>query len=405
MAVRTELRRAHFLQLKLKSESIGYMAGVRTRGFCLTIWPKHRGDLTEDQVLNRFDKIGAQYAIGQKETGTRASKQGEGEHIQGYIYFKNARTLNGVKATLKKAGFRASIYCQSADATNKQASDYCKKEDTRREKYVEYGELPMDNGVKRGLTEATAAIKERGLKYAALEYPEEFIKYSTGMLRYAHIIQGENIDEEREVTVYYHWGDSGAGKSVYCRKFDPENYYRTQDMKEKIWFGDYQGQRTLIIDEFEGHCLASYMKVILEGGPIEVQTKGGFVWGQWTTVLITSNFDPATIYTSRENPWSRHPTQPIGPFQRRFETGGIYEWTGDYKKGTSKVDKILPIRIEQVDELNRIIEQEIAVGTVDGDEPEEEYEPMRDIGPPVSPMTPGTYIDLETMVNDLFDQE
>jgi len=381
------------------------MAGTRTRGFCLTIWPKHRGDLTEDQILTRLGKLGAQYAVGQKETGTKASKQGAGEHIQAYIYFKNARTLQGVKTTLKnQGGFRASIYTQSVDATNKQASDYCKKEDTRRAPFVEYGELPMDNGKKRGLAEAATAIKERGLKYAAMEYPEEYIKYSTGMMRYAHMLTGQNVDEEREVTVYYHWGDSGAGKSVYCRHFDPGNYYRTKDMKDKIWFGDYHGQRTLIIDEFEGHCLASYMKLILEGGPIEVETKGGMVWGQWTTVLITSNFDPATQYTARDNPWSRHETQPIGPFQRRFETGGIFKWTGDYKKGTSQVDNILPVLQPEVDELNRIIEEEIAIGTVQGDEPqtEEEYEPMPDIGPPVSPMTPGTYIDENAIIDELF---
>ncbi len=382
------------------------MAGRRTRGFCLTIWPGHRGDLSEDQVLTRFGRLGAQYAIGQKETGKEGGDQ-EGEHIQGYFYFKNAKSISAVKAIMAKLDFKASIQAQSPNSTNAQASDYCKKEDTRREKYIEYGELPMDNGKKRGLAEAVGALKEQGLKRVALEYPEEYVKYSTGFMRLAHILEGEGLDEERDVVVYYHWGDSGAGKTVFARKWDTGNYYRTTDMKEKIWFGDYHGERTLIIDEFEGHCLPSYMKVLLEGGKMEVQTKGGFAWSKWNTVIITSNFDPATLYTSRENPWSMHPTQPVGPFQRRFETGGIYKWTGDYKKGTSQVDKVLPIRAAEVEQLNALIEEEVAVGTVQGDEPEteDEYEPMPDIGPPVSPMTPSTFFNADDIVAALFADE
>ncbi len=148
---------------------------------------------------------------------------------------------------------------------------------------------------------------------------------------------------------------------------------------------------------------------------MEVQTKGGFVWLTCTTVILTSNFDPATLYTARDNPWSVHESQPIGPFQRRFSTGGIIKGTGDYKKGTAQWSEPLPIR-DTYAEIHAAAAAEVrdmeAAPDSDVEEtPPEDYDaPMTDLGgnpglelgAPVEPMTPSTYIDVEQLLNDIF---
>ncbi len=222
----------------------------------------------------------------------------------------------------------------------------------------------MDQGSKRTLMDAIAIAKDYGFKRAMLDLPDITIRYAKGLRDYSHIAAGERIPQYRTVVVYYVWGDSGCGKSYWANVlFDtPENTYACVDMPEKIWMGNYAGERTLVIEEFKSQCNDSVFKKMLEGYKMEFQTKGGFVWSEWDTVILTSNTDPRLAYDPQINWWSVLPTPP-GPFQRRFATGGIHKGTGNYEMGTASFDVPLPIR-------------------EDGEPP---YEPMPDIEPRVAP--------------------
>ncbi len=313
------------------------MAG-RKKDWCWTIHSGHFGDKTEMQVLNELQQVDCAYIVFQQETGGELGR----DHIQGYVMFKSLKSLAAAKAMMPcDAHMEPRRSPKISDAV-----DYCKKDDTRRPGCTpfEVGIQPMDQGKKRTLMDAIDVAKTKGFKRAMLDLPEVTIRYAKGLREYAHIAAGERIPQQRPVKVYYVWGDSGCGKSWWANTlFDtPDNTYTTTDMPDKIWMGNYSGERTLVIEEFESLCNHSILKCMLEGYKMEFQTKGGFVWSEWDTVILTSNVDPRVAYDANINWWSVLPTPP-GPFQRRFSTGGIIHGTGNFEMGTAQFDTPLPI--------------------------------------------------------------
>jgi len=343
----------------------------RKRDWCFTIHAGHLGDKTEAEVETILKQLvpdgNAEYVVYQLEKGEGTER----DHIQGYVCFKNAKAMNAVKKFL---GGDAHLEPRRAPKIS-DAVAYCKKDDTRRPgtMWFEAGVQPMDNGVKRTLTEACELTKTKGVKRVALEMPEQYVRYHKGLSALEHVHLGESLPQQRPVKVFYLWGDSGCGKSHWAENYS-KDLYSTGDMEGKIWFGDYTGQKTLVIEEFEGLCAPSIMKRMLDGYKMEVQTKGGFVWCQWDTVIVTSNYPPESHYDQTKNWFSVPPTAP-GPFQRRFETGGIYHGTGSYDMDPASVkfDPPLPEHVEEVVEAEGDVEERDELRTMfpqDYEEPE-----------------------------------
>jgi len=145
---------------------------IRQRDFCLTI---HDTDWYENYMKNQLltdltdDKV--RYFVMGREICPTTNKK----HIQGYIYYTNARTFSAVKKDFPTAHIEA----RSEKATLQQASDYCKKE----KDYDEYGSLPED---KRGKVNEWKEILidiQAGMDIIELtaKYPEASIRYSTGI--------------------------------------------------------------------------------------------------------------------------------------------------------------------------------------------------------------------------------
>ncbi len=322
------------------------MAGPRKRDWCWTVHAGHFGEHeSEAAVIEGLKQTDCVYMVFQQERGSAREGGIARDHIQGYVMFKAAKTLPAAQTAL-------GVHCHMEVRRAKKISDainYCKKDDTRRAMWWEKGIEPMDQGEKRTLEEACMLVKQQGIKRVARDMPEMYVRHEKGLRSLEHITAGDAMPMQRPVKVYYLWGDSGCGKTWWASSiFDsPVNTYVTYDMPEKIWMGSYAGERTLVINDFDGSCAPGLFKNMLEGTKMEFQTKGGHAWGQWDTVIITSNMDPSVVYTAKDNPWSVHPTQPDGPFQRRFKTGGIIQGKGRFEKGTAVFDTNLPMRDEE----------------------------------------------------------
>ncbi len=323
------------------------MAG-RKKDWCFTAHAGNYGDKTEQEVIVELLETVCTYIVFQQETGAARDGGIQRDHIQGYVMFKSLKTLAQAQTALGMGN----VHMEHRQAPKiSDAVKYCKKDDTRRPGCTpfEMGVEPMDQGVKRTLHEACELAKTKGFKRAMLDMPDVVVRYARGLREYAHIAGGERIAQQRPVKVYYVWGDSGCGKSWWANTlFDtPSDTYTTTDMPDKIWMGNYAGERTLVIEEFESLCNHSILKCMLEGYKMEFQTKGGFVWSEWETVILTSNVDPRVAYDAKINWWSVLPTPP-GPFQRRFSTGGIHHGTGNYEMGNASFDPPLPLREQGV---------------------------------------------------------
>jgi len=68
------------------------------------------------------------------------------------------------------------------------------------------------------------------------------------------------------------------------------------------WWQNYSGESALILDDYNGYLQYTELLRVLDRYAYQVQIKGGFVWAQWNTVIITSNTDPKEWYTRGMTP-------------------------------------------------------------------------------------------------------
>lgn len=146
----------------------------RQRDWCFTF---HDMTLLEKefnfqhQLKLDVDNKKVKYFIMGIETCPTTNKQ----HIQGYIYWTNARTFSAVKKEYPTAHIEPR---QAPDV--RQAADYCKKENN----YLEYGELPVNPqfGKVNEWKEIVEDIKNgMTLEDLTIKYPEASIRYCAGI--------------------------------------------------------------------------------------------------------------------------------------------------------------------------------------------------------------------------------
>lgn len=85
----------------------------RVRHFCFTL-----NNYTEAEITNLCHALSEGYYVFQKETGKNGTP-----HLQGFVSYKNPRTINGMKRINRR------IHWEAARNINA-AKDYCWKEDT-----------------------------------------------------------------------------------------------------------------------------------------------------------------------------------------------------------------------------------------------------------------------------------
>ncbi len=311
------------------------MAG-RKRDWCFTIHSGHFGDKTEADILGALKDVNCSYIVFQQETGGELGR----DHIQGYVQYKATKTMQQAKRLLPcDAHMEMRMADKISDAIN-----YCKKDDTRRAgtMWQEYGVMPMDQGKKRTVEEAIECAKTHGVKRVAMEHSKVFMQYHTGLSKIANIAAEDKLPDWRDVNVIVVVGESGCGKSWFAEHWDDrDNTYPMGDT-DPVWVDGYWGQRTIVIEEMDAQMPFRFLLRLLDGYRINMPTKGGFIWGEHTTVIITSNTPPDRWYNEGfHNVWSFDTTQmSAGPLQRRINS--IHVGTGVYPNAVWDVP--LPMR-------------------------------------------------------------
>lgn len=71
---------------------------------------------------------------------------------------------------------------------------------------------------------------------------------------------------------------------------------------ESIWFDGYDGQRTVVLDDFRKNWMTfGFLLRVLDVYPLQVQRKGSSVYANWTQVFITCPQPPTELYATHEN--------------------------------------------------------------------------------------------------------
>lgn len=171
------------------------------------------------------------------------------------------------------------------------------------------------NGELLEITDGTAARYERMIKF----------------MRFTHNEQ-QSDRQLQGVRVLVLWGATGAGKTYAAVNViaNGTDYYIAEAPSvkgSKLWFDGYEGQRILILDDFDGdYCTMAYLKRLLDKYKLKIEVKGGFAWATWTTVIITSNHHPADWYKG-----NGVQVVDTSPLERRIAEIRYCEHQGAYK--------------------------------------------------------------------------
>lgn len=259
----------------------------RGRGWSFVLQtPNPATVLNGDELRESFKIIlnNASYWVCQLEKGN----EGENYHIQGYLCFKNQKTLSGVK----KLFLPHKPHLEFARGNPEQNRTYCTKEETRQQGPWEYGELPK-KGKRNDLKHVARIINEGGsINDIWNQYPTQLIRYNTGIkncLSLKYQIRPENIEK----TVYYFYGKTKTGKSTTAYEIDPLPY---KCPTGKNVFDNYEGEKTILFDDNLGLFSIIELLTYLDKYPVKLNQRYTWAYGYHDKVIICWNQPPEDLY-------------------------------------------------------------------------------------------------------------
>lgn len=251
---------------------------VRSRDWCFTV--NNYSDV-DTQICYELSVV-SNYLIYGKEVASTGTK-----HLQGYIYFKDAKSFSKVQKLLPKG-----THIEKAKGTPKQASDYCKKEGD----YVEYGELPQPSGKRNDLEQIKHLVNNGGRMVDVIDVATSYqsVKMAEQMFKY------KEKPRNWKPRVYWFYGPTGTGKSKLAYEMFGDTCYTA--MSTGKWWEGYDAHENVIIDDMRKDFMKFHELLrLLDRYAMKIETKGGSRQFLAKNIIITSCHHPATLFDTRED--------------------------------------------------------------------------------------------------------
>lgn len=219
------------------------------------------------------------YLVFGRETGEAGTP-----HLQGFVSLSARKYLNYVRLALSPRAHLA-----VARGTNKQASDYCKKDGD----YEEFGTIPPGKGARSDLLKVVEACK-RGdsLKRLADDHPSAVLRYGSQLLK-LKTLYPPMVDVCPEIHCFI--GKTGVGKTRRVYEFVNRNELWVHPGER--WFDGYDMHKAALLDDYDGSWFKiAYLLRLLDRYRMQVPVKHGFVWWNPAHIYITSNIKPDDWY-------------------------------------------------------------------------------------------------------------
>lgn len=197
------------------------------------------------------------------------------------------------------------IYVAPMEGTPGQTRHYCQKPHDgctcnhcvdcppRLAGWWEHGSIPKKGSTDLMETMLTAVKAGRSLGSLGRETPAAY-RYGKSWDRMRQEELRLMGNTWRDLTVKVFLGDPGTGKTRAAVEQSggySNCYILTKMSKGSIWFDGYEGEATLIIDDFDSGWSIEYRALLrlLDGHPLRMPIKGGFLYALFTNVIITCN--------------------------------------------------------------------------------------------------------------------
>jgi len=253
----------------------------RSRNWCFTDF-----ELLDWPQLYKRDSMMIRYIC----VGTEICPKTKRKHQQGWVQFNKPKRMSRVKSLFgtKKLHLEA---CRGDEFSN---DNYCKKD----QDFVSFGKF-VAQGQRTDLESAIQELRDGGTVHElALNRPQLFVQYRNGLKDLKQEFDKEDTKAWRDVYVEYVWGKTRTGKTRYavsqrCLNGDRPFVIDACDLR---WWDGYDGETTIVIDEYCNDVKINVLLKLLEGYQKRLEIKGGFTWAKWNRVIMTSNFSPDNMH-------------------------------------------------------------------------------------------------------------
>ncbi len=252
---------------------------TRGRAWMFTLNNFTNGDVERIRHLEGWDGP-VRFLVCQEEMG-----ENETPHLQGYCEFTKVHTLSMCRKLI-------ACHWEKRRGTQAEAVRYCTKNDTR----VEDG-LQIEFGIRarsKCCSDLITSIENGAMLSELAEvFPREYMRNFRGI----EALRGK-LQKKRfyPMNIEVFWGSTGTGKSYTAWKENP-NAYEVTYPKGSSWFWQgYEGQETVILDEFASQIKLQDFLRLLDRYPFSVDQKHGGTQFTSKKIVICSNFDPEGWY-------------------------------------------------------------------------------------------------------------
>lgn len=293
----------------------------RYRKYLVTINNPIEKGFNHEAIKSLCNDMGALYFCMADEEGNET----ETFHTHVYMRFKNAVEWESIRKA-----FHESSHIDACKGTEQQNRDYIKKggkwEDSEKSEtrvegsYEEYGEFKEESQGKRNDWSNAQRMVEDGCSNREIidEYPH-FIEKVNYLDKYRLMLKEEQYKyENRDIKVFYIWGDTGVGKTRYVYDtWQAINIFKVTNYDQHPFDG-YEGQDILLLDEFRESFPLQYMLNLTDRYPLRLPRRYEDAQACFTKVYIVSNWSLESQYTYETN------QRDLEAFRRRILQSGGY---------------------------------------------------------------------------------